>query len=288
MAGRISVAVDGSASAGAALDWAVDEASRRRAALRIVHVGAVWEDLQVPIPVEPTYREALQSYAEGVLTEAVERAEKRAPGLETTTALLTGPVVDALRGESVGGEELVLGSRGLGGFTGLLLGSVALRVAGHAEGPVVVVRGGEGRTTYGEVVVGHDGSQNAQAALEYAFEAARLRGARLRAVHSWQIPMFSSYAVLYPGPMDEISEAAEQASERRLAPWRERYPEVAVVESVVCGHPVAELVEASEEADLVVVGSRGLGGFGAAVLGSVSHGVLHRAHCPVAVVRPRH
>ncbi|MEU6998694.1 universal stress protein, partial [Nonomuraea sp. NPDC046570] len=89
------------------------------------------------------------------------------------------------------------------------------------------------------------------------------------------------------GRLLDIPGEESEAARQRLIPWRVKHPDVQMNESAVCEHPVSALAEASRTADLVVVGSRGLGGFASAVLGSVSHGILHHAHCPVAVVRPR-
>ncbi|MFD0887059.1 universal stress protein, partial [Streptosporangium algeriense] len=178
---------------------------------------------------------------------------------------------------------------GLGGFTGLLLGSVSLSLAGHVAAPVVVVRGEDhkGHREQGEVVVGFDGSPESEAALEYAFGEAARRGVGLRALHAWQLPVMAVGSVAYTPLIEDISGTEERLATEILAPWRERRPEVEVEQTVLFEHPVFALGEASKTAGLVVVGSRGLGGFGSAVLGSVSHGVLHHAGCPVAVVRAK-
>ncbi|WP_162795190.1 universal stress protein, partial [Nonomuraea lactucae] len=137
----------------------------------------------------------------------------------------------------------------------------------------------------GEVVAGFDGSADAEAALDYALEQAVARGARLRVVYVQQTPVLAPQAAGY-GPLLAGAVENEAADIRqRLAPWRDKHPGVDLAESVVPGHPVPVLADASRSAALVVIGSRGLGGFAAAVLGSVCHGLLHRAHCPVAVVR---
>ncbi|WP_214414451.1 universal stress protein [Sphaerisporangium fuscum] len=286
MVGRIVAGVDGSESAAAALEWAADDAARRGRALRIVHVREPWAQ-RFPFHRVEGFDDALNEYCEGVLAKAAEQARERAPGLPVTTELLTGTVVELLRQEADGAEALVLGSRGMGGFTGMVLGSVGLGVAGHARGPVVVMRGDAPRTPHGEVVVGVDGSAQSEAALRYAFEQAASRRSRVHALYAWTMAAYSPLAIGYADAMRDVLEAEVRAVKQWLAPWREKYPDVPLAESDVCGHPVPALVEASRSADLVVVGSRGLGGFGSALLGSVSHGVLHHAHCPVAVVRPR-
>lgn len=278
----IVVGIDGSAPADAALDWAADDAARRGRVLRIVTVHPPWA---AELPVDSAEDDtALTELHEALLADRAARVRGRAPGLEVTTAHLTGAVVERLRTESESADELVLGSRGVGGFAGLTLGSVGLALAGHARSPVVLVRRAA-RGGTGEVVVGYDGSADAEAALDYAVEQAVARGARLRAVYAQRTPALGTLAPSY-GPL--LAEAIQDETaeiRQRLATWQDKQGGAEVIESIVPGHPVPVLADASRAADLVVVGSRGLGGFTAAVLGSTSHGVIHRAHCPVAVVR---
>ena len=178
--------------------------------------------------------------------------------------------------------ELVVGSRGLGGFSGAILGSVSSHVAGYAHCPVVVVRPGQ-EEVRGEIVVGVEESDACEAALGYAFEQARLRGARIRAIHAWQIPVYA-FVPEVPYNLDELNVGQSEAVTRRIAEWRGRYPEVEVVEDVQRAHPVDALTDT--DGDLIVVGSHGRGAIGTLLLGSVSRGVLHHARCAVAVVRP--
>ncbi|MDA0634196.1 universal stress protein [Nonomuraea sp. MCN248] len=273
MTRQIVVAVDGSAPATAAVEWAAADARRRGLSLRIVHVcerGRHGSD-------------GTEHCAE-ILDVAADRA-RALGGVEVTTELLAGQVAPALLAESAKAESLVLGSRGLGGFKGLVMGSVGMAVAGHAEGPVVVVRSAP--VERGLVVVGYDGSEHADAAMEYAIDQARHRDAELRVVYGWTMPVFSPYAVTYNSLIEDVMREEEHAARERIVPWQERNLDVRITDAQACEHPVALLIEAAEEADLVVVGSRGLGGLASAVLGSVSHGVLHHVTCPVAVVRPR-
>ncbi|WP_336206765.1 universal stress protein [Nonomuraea sp. LPB2021202275-12-8] len=279
MTGFVVVGVDGSEPSGAALDWAADDAARRGLGLRLVHVRAPWA-AEHPLTGD---HESRTEQCERLLAAASARARDRSPGLVAMTALVTGAVVERLRSESETADTVVVGSRGLGGFAGLVLGSVGLGLAGHAHCPLVVVRG-PARSPQGEVVVGFDGSSDAEAAVEYALRQAGARGARLRAVHARPYPVLAAHPTGY-GPLPPEDHGAELR--QRLLSLGARHPDVEVVESVVRGHPVPALADASREADLVVLGSRGLGGFASAVLGSVSHAVLHRAHCPVAVVPAR-
>ncbi|GAA2899080.1 universal stress protein [Streptosporangium fragile] len=283
MTAHVVVGADGSPSARQAVEWAAEDAARRGCALRIVHAceaGAY----DIPLQTPPGFRDSLSEHCREVLDGAVELARGRAPGVAVESALEEGRPAEVLRREAADAVQVVVGSRGLGGFTGLLLGSVSLALAGHVAVPVVVVRGAR-EGVRGEVVVGFDGSAHSTAALAYAFGEAARRGARLHAVHTWQMPVMGPYAPAYPPLTEDVFEAERHVAVEALAPWRERFPAVKVEETVVCGHPAAVICEASADADLVVVGSRGLGRLGSAVLGSTSHGVLHHAHCPVAVVR---
>ncbi|WP_084965948.1 universal stress protein [Thermoactinospora rubra] len=269
MGDPIVVGVDGSMRALAAVEWAADDAARRRRPLRIVHACEPWA----------IAGRGDVSVCRGALRAAVHRARGHAPGLEIGSALLPGHPVEVLTAESAGADSVVLGSRGVGGFGGLVLGSVSLGVAGHADGPVVVVRENPW-DLFGEIVVGFDGSAPAEAALEYAIDQARARRTRMHVVYAW-------HAWPWHGSSGQAPAEESAAARDRLAPWREKCPDIAMRESTVCDHPVAALVNASRGAEMLVVGSRGLGGPASAVLGSVSHGVLHHAPCPVAVVRPR-
>ncbi|MEV1248763.1 universal stress protein [Nonomuraea sp. NPDC050022] len=286
MAGQIIVGVDGSASATAAVEWAAADASRRGRSLRLVHVCEQWSpslgEAQWPLSLD----EAQAEYCAEALQAAANRARELAPGVEVTTDLREGNVIEQLIAESASADSVVLGSRGLGGFTGMVLGSVSTAVAGHAAGPVVIVRGPV-EALHGQIVVGYDGSKGAQAAMEYAIDQARARQARLQVVYAWQAPLSAPYARAYSSALDSAFEQQQRAAREAVNPWREKYPDVELTDEQLCEHPVAALMNASASADLVVVGSRGMGGFASAVLGSVSRGVLHHVTCPVAVVRPR-
>jgi len=274
MARQIVVGVDGSAPANAAVEWAAMDARRRGLDLRVVHVCEEW-----PRGI------GAAEYCAGTLEAAADRARRLTGTARVTGALLSGHVAHDLIAESATADSIVLGSRGLGGFAGMVVGSIGMAVAGHAAGPVVIVRG-PSPYVHGRVTVGYDGSEHSTAAMEYAIEQARARDAELHVVYGWQMPVLSPYAVAYNGLIEEIMrEQAEEARER-VVPWRERHPDVRIVDEQLCEHPVPLLVKASQSADLVVVGSRGRGGLAAAVLGSVGHGVLHHVTCPVAVVRP--
>jgi nucleotide-binding universal stress UspA family protein len=286
MNGHVVVGADGSPPALAAVRWAADDAVRRDRRLRIVHVTEPWVFDQ-PFTTPPGFQESLSEHSRAVLAEATRTAHERVPGLQVETAALTGNVRKELLKEARDAEELVVGTRGLGGFMGLVLGSISMGVAGHADCPVVVATHTE-ETVHGEIAVGHDGSPESEAALEYAFEEANLRGARLRAVYAWQLTAFLPLFASYTPDLERVYDMGKRAAQEQLLPWRDKYPQVDVYDSVVRAHPVEALSEASSKADLLVVGSRGRSGLGSAMLGSVSHGVLHHAYSPVAVVRSGH
>ncbi len=279
----IIVGVDGSVPSRAAVEWAADDALRMREPLRVVHaVDRSWYQVgKFPIEDMP---DTLLRNGRQVLRDAREVAHDRQPGVEVTTLDVEGVPAVVLEDQAKDATEVVVGSRGLGGFAGTLLGSVSTHVAGHVHCPVVVVRGERRPAPYGEIVVGVDDSPECEPALAYAFEQAKLRGARLRVVHGWQLPVHA-YVPGVTYDLDEIRAARRQVVRDRVAIFAQDYPQVTVVEDAPQAHPVQALTEASERADLVVVGSHGRGTLGSALLGSVSRGTLHHAACPVAVVR---
>ncbi|MEV6158653.1 universal stress protein [Nonomuraea sp. NPDC052129] len=277
MTGRIVVGVDGSAPATAAVEWAAADARRRGLDLRIVHVCEQW-------PHGPG--EFSAEYCAGALEAAADRARELAGSVEVTTELRAGNVIDDLIDESASADSVVLGSRGLDGFSGMVLGSVSMAVAGHARDPVVIVRG-PGGEEHGRIVIGYDGSEHSEAAMQYAIDQACSRPARLHVLYAWQLPIFSPYAAGYNSLLEEAFQHEVRIAGERVVPWSEKNPDVEITDEQLCEHPAGALIKAAATADLVVVGSRGLGGFASAVLGSVGHAVLHHATCPVAVVRPR-
>ncbi|AWE54923.1 universal stress protein [Streptomyces nigra] len=265
--GKLVVAgVDGSSSCRAAVEAAALEARRRGAGLRVVHAFGP--------PTRPMYAPPDPGPLEELMNEAADHAHEAAPDIEVTHEVVTGGAVEVLTAESRAADLLVVGARGVGGFVGMLLGSTAVSLAAHALCPVLVVRGEQGGD--GPVVVAADGSPRGERAVEFAFAEAALRGAELLAVHAWQ----PDYA-----PAGTGVEAAERLLALSVAGFAERYPDVVVRQQVLSGEPRETLIESSRNAQLMVVGARGRGGFAGLLLGSVSQAVLHHAHCPVAVVR---
>jgi nucleotide-binding universal stress UspA family protein len=284
----VVVGVDGSASALEAVRWAAGEAHRRRAPLRLVS-AFVWttaHHLGDP-GLGTDYLTTLRQIARYELAAAAAAAADMKPHLAIEQEVVDGLPAPVLCAEAARAQMVVLGDRGLGGFTGLLAGSVAIALATSAPCPVVVVRGPtpDALPSDGPVVVGIDGSPTSEAALAFAFEAADLRGVPLVAVHTWSdYQLESTIGAVLEG--EAIDGDERRLLAERLAGWSEKYPDVPVERLVTRYRPAATLIEQSGHAQLVVVGSRGRGGFTGLMLGSVSHALLHHAACPVAIVRP--
>lgn len=280
----VVVGVDGSEPATQAVRWAAGEAARRRRTLRLVHAGRA--TLPRPLPAEDLA--ALREQVDRWLTEARAAAVAVEPDLPLETSSVDAAPVDGLLRAASSAALLVVGNRGRGGFTGLLLGSTSVALAGRAPCPVVVVRGEE--TPGGSVVVGVDGTPMGEAAVEFAFEEAATRGADLVAVHCWADPAVSAGVAtgVFSIDYDLYEREAGQVLAGRLAGWQEKYPDVRVTRAVVRDHPTQALLHFALTARLVVVGSRGRGGFAGLVLGSTSQYLLQHAPCPVAVVRVDH
>jgi nucleotide-binding universal stress UspA family protein len=283
----VVVGIDGSDSAMAAARWAAAEAERRDAPLRLVTAFPWTQDVVAGNPaVSGQYRSDLQARAEQHLAAAVAAAERAVPGRPVGGEVAIGPPIAVLGEEARHAQLLVLGSRGLGGLTGLLIGSVAGALAAKAACPVVVVRG-EDRDPFSPrpIVVGVDNSPVSDAAVEFAFEAAAGRGAQLIAVHAWLEHFYDAQVAILVDSAS-VEEQVRSILARRLAGWTQKYPDVRVDQVIARSSPAKALVEESRNAQLVVVGSGGRGNFAGLVLGSVSHAVLQHSHSPVAVVRP--
>jgi nucleotide-binding universal stress UspA family protein len=285
----IVVGVDGSPSADDALEWAAAEASVMHRPLHIVH-GFIWPLMRVPLgPSEFGPADGgLRASAERLLVAAETRAQLAAPDINVTSELVVGDAAPALLRCARGAELLVVGSRGLGGFLGLLVGSVGVAVAAHAPCPVIVVRprpDGRPGSFGGRVVVGADGSELSAAAIEFAFQAAARRKVGLTAVRVWT-PSRSAHPARIP--LDKIEAAERRQLIETLKDSCQQFPDVDVETKLVRdNHPGRALIESSAEAGLIVIGTRGHGGFVGLLLGSVSQSVLEHADCPVGVVRGR-
>ena len=285
----VVVGVDGSGSGYRAVEWAAAEAVRRGVALRLVSAFS-WTTSDHPTRQSgrvAQYRDQLLEAARHRLSRAARIAEDTGLGVATTQQVEIGAPIEVLGSEARRAQLLVLGDRGLGGMAGLLVGSVAVGLAAHGACPVVIVRGEHGGAGNAErpVVVGIDDSSISDAALAFAFDAAAARGVGLVVVHAWS-PTAIDDALAPVMDWDAATAEEDALLAERLTGWEQKHPEVAVRRTVVRDGAVRALVAASREAQLVVVGSRGRGNATGLLLGSVSHGVLHASHCPVAIVRP--
>ncbi|MET9550137.1 universal stress protein [Streptomyces sp. NPDC006627] len=285
----VVVGVDGSASALAAVETAAREAQARGAGLRVVH-AFIWPVMHVssgPSPLGPPGG-GLRKMADQLVAEAVERARATAPEVDVSHAVVTGEPLTVLEAQSRTAELIVVGSRGMGGFVGLMVGSTAVHLAAHGRCPVLVVR--EQPMADGAVVVGVDGSAASERAVDFAFAEAELRKAPLVALHAWTtwnapMPAPRDTSAPYANPPGALAAEEECLLSEALAGHRTRYPDVVVEDKAVRGRTREALIDASRSAQLLVVGARGRGGFTGLLLGSVSQAMLHHAHCPVAVVR---
>jgi nucleotide-binding universal stress UspA family protein len=282
----VVVGVDGSASALAAVDLAAAEADRRSRPLHVVH-AFLWPYLHAPLGPSPLGPPdgGLRNDAARLVADAVARARVAAPGTPVHGEVITGDAAAVLR--RCPASLLVVGDRGLGGFTGLLVGSVAVKLAAHAACPVLVARGTADPTA--PVLLGVDGSPANDPAVGFAFEEAALRGVPLLALHAWSHPVSTGPGDMQPLVYDDVEVSAEEnrVLAEALAGWHNKYPDVIVHRELVHEGARTALIEATARAQLVVVGTRGRGGFAGLLLGSVSQAVLHHAACPVAVVPHR-
>jgi nucleotide-binding universal stress UspA family protein len=278
---------DGSEVSMRAVEWAAREAVAHGRPLRIVSVPVLPRLWQRTPPGRPdTVAELVCAVADQALAAAAERAAEIEPGLSVSTSRLSGRPAQALAGAAADASLLVVGSRGAGGFAALVLGSVSRHVAFAAACPVVVVRE-ETMAVHRQVVVGV-GDLDRVAALGFAFEEASLRKARLQLVHAWEVfmpsPLLSGIGGPHGGTLNITSEATAWVA-AQMAPWRQKYPDVEVLEDVVNGSPGRVLVGASARADLVILGRGNPQASGNNLwTGTVTHAVLNHAYCPVAVV----
>ncbi|MEV5595961.1 universal stress protein [Streptomyces sp. NPDC052496] len=305
MIGHITVGLDGSRESLAAADWAAREARRRGLTLRLVHA---WEGLTDPDRdtglSEPVLPELAvpRHWARRILSSAENDLGLRHPGLPIVADLVAEPPLAAMAAAGREAELLVLGSRGLGGVTGFLVGSVALSAVAHADRPVVLVRAGYGAddervpdangftasgAPYRAVVLGLDASSSCDPVAEFAFDAAARREAPLYVVHTWDAP--SSHADQLSAPRErdtgaECEERVRRALTAALRPWREKYPGQSVTEVLRTGKPARNLIALTADAGLLVVGRRKRSSPVGAHLGPVAHAVIHYVGCPVAVV----
>jgi nucleotide-binding universal stress UspA family protein len=296
---HVAAGIDGSPEGLAAAHWAAREAMRRGTALRLVHA---WEWQPRPAPTVPADM-SQRSWADDMLGQASDSMRAAHTGLQVITHSVADTPVGALLAAAEEADLLVLGSHGISGVAGFLTGSVSQRVVARSPRPVVLVRAGEctadehfsavdgispdeiPETPYRDVVLGLDTARPCDELIEFAFDAARRRAAPLRVVHAFSgPPAYAAIDRLAPENGPELLAEHERAVVATLHPWCEKFPEVAVTETVAEGRAAGELIHASAGAALLVVGRRVRETRLGTHLGSVAHAVLHHAPCPVAVV----
>lgn len=298
MSRNITVGLDGSPASRAAAEWAAREAKLRGLPLRLVHA---WQPAPGPMAQAPLPGAGTQQHWSGrIPRETAQGLRLRHPGVHVDMEQIPGRPTDALVEASHHTELLVLGSRGLSGIGGFLVGSVGTYVIAHTDTPVVLVRAGEqavdeheadpagipsAATAYRPVVLGLDIGHPNDAVISFAFEEAARRDTALRVVHGWNLPPHLAYSL--PADLELSVEPGRQeaaATAEVLCPWRQKYPDVEVVAVSLCGSPANHIIDASREASLVVVGRRIRRSPIGARIGPVTHAVLHHAVAPVAVV----
>lgn len=289
----VVVAVDGGEPSNNAVRWAANTALKRGIPLRLATSYTMPQFLYAEgmVPPQELYddlqRECLQK-----IEAARAIAREIAPEVEIGHSVAEGSPIDMLLEISKDATMIVMGSRGLGGLSGMVLGSVSAAVVSHASCPVVVVREDNAvtdDTKYGPVVVGVDGSEVSAKATEVAFQEAEARGAELIAVHTWldnQVHEPMAGAVFSGTQWDQVEEERRTLLAETLEPYEQRYPSVNVKQVVTRDRPVRALVDHSKDAQLLITGSHGRGGFKGMLLGSTSRALLQAAPCPMMVVRP--
>lgn len=284
--GAVVVGVDATTHSDAALEWATRYATAHRRPLLLVHaagVPTVYESFTGPTE----NRRELRIAGRRTTDRALGLVQQHAPDLEVRVHMALGVARDVLLDSIEGAHLLVVGSRGRGSLASLVLGSVSVGLAAKAPCPVAVVRPMMGRredSPYaGRIVVGVDGTELSQPALEHAFEIASVEGRGLVVLHAWGPAMETDHH--HHEIENFVAEQHHLALGEALAGYAERFPDVAVTEYHTHDEAARELVRVSEDAWLVVVGSRGRGDTRSVVFGSVSRFVVEHARCPVLVVR---
>nr|WP_090280482.1 universal stress protein [Mycolicibacterium komanii]CRL76618.1 universal stress protein UspA-like protein [Mycolicibacterium komanii] len=285
----IVVGVDGSPESDAAIHWATQVSVMREQPVTLVHAIAPVITTWPGGLLDAAYLEAQDANAHDVLEKAQKTVrnsvgESSVPKIEARVVKSSPPwaLVEASRDAVM----TVVGTRGLSAIGRAVLGSVSTSLLHHGHGPVVVVNAeyGRGADRSLPVLLGVDGSPASESATALAFEEASRRGVDLVALHAWSdVGVFPALGMDWHRYEDEGHEILAE----RLAAWQEQYPDVHIHRRIVCDQPARWLVDATQQAQLVVLGSRGRGGFAGLLLGSVAAKVAHRATVPVIVVRPR-
>lgn len=284
---RVTVGINGSRAALRAAAWGAREAQLRNLPLRLVTAVD-------PPPLDAASDHGAEDddtgdeHGRSALAEARELVSRTAPGVESETLLRRGPVSRVLVEESAESFLLVVGARGLSGVSPTNSGATADIAAVHAQCPVAAVREDAGELPgSGPVLVGVDGSPVGERALAFAFDEAALRNAPLQALHAWSDAPAEPWVQNRSAGLswDRIEDRERALLAERLAGRQEQHPDVEVDRVVVQDRPVRHLVEHAQRAQLVVVGSRGRGGFTGMLLGSTSQALLHSCPAPLVIVR---
>lgn len=286
--GAVVAAIDGSARDASVVDWAASEAALNDAPLHLVHAL----DLGAPLSAygeilsSPQLVDQIENESSETLRKAAERASAAEPGIAVTTAMPTGSPAGAVLDAAEGAGVLVVGSRRTTAASRAVLGTTTLSIASHATIPVVVVPEGCEISGDDRIVVGIDGSAHSRLAAEFALDLAARTQREVVAVTMWHVEVVGGIVVTEPGSPEWESVEARYRDlvESTIKPAREAHPDVPVTVEVHRGRAAETLVEASKGADLLVVGSRGRGGFRGLLLGSISQRVLESATTPVAVL----
>lgn len=283
----IVVAVDGSPASAVAASWAAREAALRNVPLTVMHAVATPTATWPPMPYPDSLAVRLEDEGKKAIMHAIKIAEDAMPAdhrVAINRELVYSTPALALINMSDEADMIVVGTAGRGLLARGVLGSVSSTVVRHANCPVAVVRDEElPDPQHAPVLLGIDGSSASELATEVAFDEASRRGVDLVALHAWSDVALSE---IPESDWSTLEEAAQRSLAESLAGWEERYPDVTVRRLIVRDRPARQLVEKSQTAQLVVVGSHGRGGLTGVLLGSVSNAVLHSVRVPVIVARP--
>ncbi|MEB3369725.1 universal stress protein [Saccharopolyspora mangrovi] len=285
LSNAIVVGIDGSGPALSAVTWAAKVAAARGLSLHLVSSTEPYfrAFYGASMPVPPEAFSEIDELARTRLREANGRATAAAPTLTATTEYVQEQPISLLLRLSQSARLLALGASGRGGFSGMLLGSTAASATAHAACPVAVVRAPSAPD--GPVVAGVDGSETSVDALSAAFVEASWRRVKLVAVHASRDAELSIREVGLGRPAPDPQEP-ERVLAESLAGMQEKHPDVQVERTTINNHPRDALLDWSTRAQLVVVGSRGRGGFLGMLLGSTSQALLQHAESPVLIVHP--